>query len=131
VIDRAQIQRKRFSLQLFADDEQMGFPIMIRPETGTLRVGSTEAPFSVCDLADDEDLEIRIFIDKYLVEVFVNEQQAVIGAHMEYQSASGLYLYTYGDPTTIRQIEIWRLRATNQGFFEARENRIWQIDAAE
>ena len=101
---------------------------MIHPETGTLRIGTTEAPFAVTDLPEGEDIELRIFIDKYLVEVFVNDRQAVVGAHMDYRSANGLNAYTYGDPTTIRQVEIWKLKSTNQGFFGALESRIWAPD---
>ncbi|HCQ04092.1 MAG TPA: hypothetical protein DIT99_26890, partial [Candidatus Latescibacteria bacterium] len=68
---------------------------------------------------------LRIFIDKYLVEVFANDRQAIVGAHMDYQAAGGLHFYTYGDSTRIRQVDIWKMKATNQGFLEARENRIW------
>ncbi len=125
-IDREQARRKRFSLQFFADDTHEGLPIMIRPETGTLRLGTTEAPFAVADLPAGEDLELRIFIDKYLVEVFANDRQALVGAAMNYRSANGLHVYTYGAPTTIRKVEIWKLRATNQGFLEARESRVWE-----
>lgn len=127
-IAREQVQRKRFSLQLFADDTHEGLPIMIRPETGTLLIGSTEAPFAVADLPEGEDLELRIFIDKYLVEVFANARQAALAAYMDYQSANGLYVYAYGDPLNIRQLKIWKMKATNQGFLEARENRIWAPD---
>ena len=127
-IDREQAKRKRFGFQLFADDENEGLPIMIHPETGTLCIGTTEAPFAVADLPEGEDVELRIFIDKYFVEVFANDRQAVVGAYMDYRSASGLKLYTYGSQTTIRQVEIWKLKATNQGFFEARESRIWAPD---
>ena len=129
-VDREQARRKRFGIQLFAGKGRDGFPIMIRPETGTLRVGTTEAPFAVANLPAGEDLELRIFVDKYLVEVFANDRQAVVGAHMDYRSADGLYLYSYGGPTTIRRLEIWKLRATNQGFLEARENRIWAPELA-
>ena len=31
-------------------------------------------------------------------------------------------------PMTIRKVEIWKLNPTNQGFLEARENRIWAPD---
>jgi hypothetical protein len=31
-------------------------------------------------------------------------------------------------PTTFRSVEIWKLKPTNQGFFEARANPIWQPD---
>ena len=127
-IDREQAVRKRFGFRLFANEDHEGLPILIHPETATLRVGTTEAPFAVADLPEGEDVELRIFIDKYLVEVFANHRQAVVGAHMDYHSANGLNAYTYGDPTTIRQIEIWKLKSTNQGFFEARENRIWAPD---
>lgn len=127
-VDRAEADRKRFGFQLFADDTHTGLPILIHPETGMLRVGTTEAPFAVTDLAPGEDIELRIFIDKYLVEVFANGRQAVVTAYMEYQAANGLWLYTYGGPTTVRTVEIRRLRATNQGFLAARENRIWEPD---
>ena len=127
-IDREQAVRKRFGFQLFADDDHEGLPILVHPETGTLRIGTTEAPFAVADLPEGEDVELRIFIDKYLVEVFANDRQAVVGVHMDYRSANGLNAYTYGDPTTVRQVEIWKLKPTNQGFFEARDSRIWAPD---
>lgn len=128
VIDREQAWRKRFGFLLFADDGHEGLPVIIHPETATLRLGTTEAPFAVADLPEDEDVELRIFIDKYLVEVFVNDRQAVLTAHMDYQVAKGLNAYSYGGPTTIQQVEIWKLKSTNQGFLEARQNHIWACD---
>ena len=135
-VDRAEVQRKRFGFQLFADANQTmkgrqggvnrGILIMIHPEYSTLRLGTTEAPFAVTDLDEGEDLELRIFIDKYLVEVFANDRQAVLTAHMDYKAASSFNLCTYGGATTVKQVEIWRLRSTNQGFFAARESRVWE-----
>ena len=127
-IDRAEVWRKRFGFQIFADQNHLGLPVMLHPETATFRLGDTEAPFAVADLPADEDLELRIFIDKYLVEVFVNDRQAVVAAYMDYQAANGLHGYTFGIATTIKKIEIWRLKSTNQGFFEARQNRIWETN---
>jgi sucrose-6-phosphate hydrolase SacC (GH32 family) len=124
-VSREQATRKRFGLMLFANDEIEGFPIMIRPETGTIRVGTTDAPFAVCDLPEGEDIEIRIYIDKYLVEVFTNDRQAVVGVHEGYCDAQGLYAYTYGAATILQEVDVWRIRPTNEGFIEARENRIW------
>jgi sucrose-6-phosphate hydrolase SacC (GH32 family) len=98
---------------------------VLRPETGTLRVGTTDAPFAVADLPEGEDVALRIFIDRYLVEVFANDRQAVVAAHLEGAGARGLDAFTVGAPTTIERLDIWRLRPTNQGFLEARENRIW------
>jgi hypothetical protein len=89
-------------------------------------MGGTEAPFAVADLPGGEDVELRIFIDKYLVELFVNDRQAAVGVHMDYDAAGGLDAYTFGAPTTIEKVEIWRLHPTNQGYYEARQNRIWE-----
>jgi sucrose-6-phosphate hydrolase SacC (GH32 family) len=72
-----------------------------------------------------EDVELRIFVDKYLVEVFANDRQAMIAAHMDYQNKTGLDGYTFGAPTAIKKLEIWKLKPTNQGFLEARKNRTW------
>jgi sucrose-6-phosphate hydrolase SacC (GH32 family) len=99
---------------------------MIRPETGTLRLGDTEAPFSVSDLPSIEDVELRIFIDKYLIEVFANNRQAILTSHMDYKSTRKLMGYAFGIPVTLKSVEIWRIKATNQGFLEARDNRIWE-----
>jgi beta-fructofuranosidase len=128
VISRKEAKNKRMGFHLFAGDEKSGFPVIVNPVTKAIRVGPTEAPFSVGDLPAGVDLEIRIFIDKYLIEVFVNDRQAVIGHFMDYKLNTGLYAYTFGAGTIIKEIKIWRIRSTNQGFLEARENHIWEAD---
>jgi len=130
IVSRKEALNKRFGFQLFSDDQDEGFPIIINPPTKTIRVGTVEAPFCVDDLPIDEDLEIRVFIDKYLIEVFVNGRQAVLGAHMKYEMNKGLYGYTYGNSTTIREITMWKLKPTNQGFMEAKQNRIWEVETS-
>ena len=128
VIPRAEALRKLFGFVLFADEEGNGLSIMLRPETGTLRVGTTEAPFSLVDLPEDEDVELRIFIDKYLVEVFVNSRQAILAAHMEYASKTALDAFTVGATTKLKSLEIWKLKPTNQGFVDAQSDRVWEPD---
>ena len=39
---------------------------------------------------------------------------------------TALDAFTVGAPTKLKSIEIWRLKPTNQGFFEARKNRVWE-----
>ena len=126
VIPREQAMRKLFGFTLFADDQSDGLPIMFRPENSTLRVGTTEAPFAVSDLPDGEDVELRIFIDKYLVEVFANDRQALLAAHLDCSGKQGLDAFSVGAETTIKRLDIWRLKPTNQGFLEAQSNRIWE-----
>jgi beta-fructofuranosidase len=125
-VDRKEAARKQFGFRLFTGEDAKGLPIVIQPSSGTLRVGTTEAPFAVADLPEGEDVELRIFIDKYLVEVFANNRQAMVAAHMDWQTARGFDAYTFGAPTAINKVEIWRLKPTNEGFLKARESGIWQ-----
>ena len=125
-IAREQAERKVFGFTLFADDKGGGLPILFRPETGTLRVGSAEAPFPIADLPAGEDVELRIFIDKYLVEVFANDRQAMVTQHDTYLGRPDLNAFTLGGPTTIRKVEIWKLNPTNQGYLGAQKNRLWE-----
>ena len=127
-IARDQAERKLFGFTLFSDGKGGGLPILFRPETGTLRVGTTEAPFSIADLPKGEDVELRIFIDKYLVEVFANDRQAMVASHADYLGKPDLNAFTVGAPTTIKKFEIWKLKPTNQGFREAQKNHIWEPD---
>ena len=125
-IPRDQAERKLFGFTLFSDGKGGGLPILFRPETGTLRVGTTEASFSIADLPKGEDVELRIFIDKYLVEIFANDRQAMVVSHAAYSGKPDLNAFTVGVPTTIKKLEIWKLQPTNQGFREAQKNRIWE-----
>ena len=132
-MERAAADRRRFGFRLFAGENSEGLLVLIRPETGTVCIGETEAPFSVANLPDGEDLDLRIFVDKYLVEVFINGRQAALTAHMTYKD-EGKSLKVYGffgrdnNPVRIKKLEIWKLKPTNQGFFEAKDNRIWAPD---
>lgn len=125
-ISREQAARKLFGFALFADGKGGGLPIVLRPETGTLRVGTTEAPFALADLAPDENVELRIFIDKYLVEVFANHRQALVAAHFGSPDRPSLDAFTVGAATTLKKVEIWKLKPTNAGLLEARKSPVWE-----
>ncbi|MBN8246820.1 MAG: glycoside hydrolase family 32 protein [Verrucomicrobia bacterium] len=126
VIPRAEASRKLFGFVLFAGGDDPGLPILLRPDTGTLRVGSTEAPFALAELTAGEDLELRVFVDKYLVEVFANGRQAVLAAHPHPADRRSLDAFTVGAPTSLRQLDLWRLEPTHRGFHEARTHRVWE-----
>lgn len=124
-IDRKEAERKRFGFRLFSGVDRIGVPIYFQPNNCTIRVGDTEAPFAISDLPEGEDVDLRIFIDKYLVEVFVNGRQAVVTADMDWQTENGFDAYAWGAPITIGKVEIWKLKPTNQGYQEARMSRVW------
>lgn len=125
-IAREEAARKLLGFMLFSDGKGGGLPVLLRPETGTLRVGTSEAPFAVAGLPAGEDVELRIFIDGPLVEVFANGRQALVAAHLEREAPRALDAFSVGGDTTLRKVEIWRLEPANQGFLEARRNRIWE-----
>lgn len=125
-IARDEAARKLFGFMLFSDGKGGGLPVMLRPEAGVLRVGDAEVPFAVADLPAGEDVELRLFVDKYLVEVFANDRQAAIAAHLEHAGKTALDAFAVGAPTQLKSIEVWKLKPANQGFFEARKNRVWE-----
>lgn len=64
-----------YGVSVFCDAHGQGFPITIKPESGVLAMGDIEPPFG---LEPGEDLTLRIFLDKGMVEVFVNGRQAAV-----------------------------------------------------
>jgi len=125
-IPRAEADRKLLGLPLFADGNGGGLPLVLRPENGTLRLGTAEAPFAVANLPPGEDLVLRIFVDRYLVEVFANDRQAMVAAFPDHADRCALHAFTIGEPTTIKKVEIWKIEPTNAGFLAAQTDRVWE-----
>ena len=101
-----------------------------RPFAGVLPllVVSLSVAQGRCDAADSpagEDLELRIFVDKYLVEVFANGRQALLTEYTGDRTPSEFRAFSVGAPTTLRKVEVWKLQPANQGFREAMRSRIW------
>ncbi len=72
----------------------------------TPAAGSAEAPF---ELSPGEDLTLRVFIDKSLVEVFANDRQAVVWAVESPRSDPNVSLFAKGGDAKVRCIKTWRL----------------------
>ncbi len=63
---------------------------------------------------------------KLITVIFACFAGFLMAADMDWQDASGFVAYAWGAPTTIKKVEIWKVKPTNQGYVEARENRIWE-----
>jgi sucrose-6-phosphate hydrolase SacC (GH32 family) len=125
IIDREKAENANTGFKLFADNpEDDGLPVIIQANSGKLRVGDSEAPFAVADLPEGEDLEIRIFIDKYLVEVFVNNRQALPGWSAKWKGKTKLFGYSCLEPSEVKELTIWKLKSANEGFYKALESKI-------
>lgn len=128
VVPRAEAERKRFGFQIRRQGHDQSTLLMLRPETKTLSLNGIEAPFSVTDLPPGEDVELRIYLDNYLIEVFANDRQAVVTAMMEHEGQPVLDAFTFEVPLRIKELTIWKLKPTNAGFMKARREANWLPD---
>jgi len=100
---------KEVGLKLLGDERgEGGMSIVAGAGRKALRVGSTEPPL---ELADGEDLTLRVFIDKNLVEVFANDRQAAVFAVRKPRAAPNVSLFAKGGDATVRSLKAWRLRS--------------------
>ena len=126
-IPKKEVFRKVCGFMLFSNgDADSGLPIQFNPVYRSIFLGELQVPFDVSELANDEDIEFRIFVDKYIVEIFINDKQAAVNAYMDYKDHTGFYGFSAGDDMLIKELNIWKVKPTNEGFLKAKENPIWQ-----
>ncbi len=69
---------KEFGLAVYCDKEgKGGFPLTIDRANKVLLLGSVKVPF---ELKAGERAELRVFLDKNMIEVFANDRQAAVAA---------------------------------------------------
>ena len=116
------------TFELFTNKKQEGFLIIFQPENKSILVGNTEAPFNLEEIKDSKFLEISIFVDKFLIEVFVNNFQSVVGSFLNYRTNNTISAYCLGDSLFIDSITLWKLKQANAGYKEAKKNKIWKVN---
>jgi sucrose-6-phosphate hydrolase SacC (GH32 family) len=100
-----------FGLHLLGNEEdgEGGMSIVTGADKKALAVGNLNAAFQ---LKKDEDLTLRIFIDKNLVEVFANDRQAASYVHGRYTGKEpNIGLFTKGGDLKVKEITAWRMRS--------------------
>ena len=101
----------RYGVRLLSNkDNSKGLDLIVEPGRNTLRLGSTTAPL---ELKPSEDIQLRIFIDRSVVEVFANEKQAVV---KQYEYAAGdvwVYLFSEGGKMDIPEVRGWQMKSSN------------------
>lgn len=99
---------REVGITLLGDERgEGGMSVVAGAARKTLRVGTTEPPF---ELANGEDLSLRLFIDKNLVEVFANDRQAAVFAVKSPRTNPNVVLYAKGGNATVRALKAWRMR---------------------
>jgi beta-fructofuranosidase len=94
-------------------DGKNGLRIAYSAASKALRVGTVNAPFA---LKDGEDLHLRVFIDKNLVEVFANDRQAAVAAAQKYDPERlGVALFSAGGDALVTELKSWRMKSIYPG----------------
>lgn len=104
---------KEFGLDVLCDNSGgSGLRVAIVPERKTLRVGKVQAPF---ELAQGEDLTLRVFLDKNLVEVFANDRQAAVAACKFLPENLGIILFSEGGDVLVKDVQGWKMKSIYAG----------------
>ena len=101
---------KECGLDVLSDkDGANGVRIAYIPATKTLMVGKVDALF---ELKPGEDLTLRVFIDKNLVEVFANDRQAAVTARSYVPENLGISLFSSGADVMVKQVKGWKMHSS-------------------
>ena len=66
------------------------------------------------ELGADETLKLQVFVDKSVVEVFVNDRQAVMRRIYPSRADSlGVKLFSKGAPATVKKLQAWEMMPSN------------------
>lgn len=101
-------EARRYGIRVLCDkNNRKGLDVVVEPEAKSLHVGSATAPL---ELAKDEKIEVRIFIDRSVIEVFVNNRQAVAWQHAYTAGDVGVCLFSEGGPMEVSKITSWQMK---------------------
>ncbi|MCX6926865.1 MAG: GH32 C-terminal domain-containing protein, partial [Verrucomicrobia bacterium] len=104
---------REFGVQVYCDKEgNHGFPIAFEPGKNSLTLGETRVPFA---LKPTENLELRVFLDKNIIEVFVNDRQAALAPHPYAPENLGVTLFSKGGAVLVQEVKGWKMRSIYAG----------------
>jgi len=111
---------KEFGVDVFCDENgENGLRIAVVAESKQLRIGTVNAPF---ELKQGEDMTLRVFIDKNLVEIFANDRQAVAFAHKRTHALANTRLFSNGSDSQVNKVTAWKMRSIYHG------NTVFKVD---
>jgi sucrose-6-phosphate hydrolase SacC (GH32 family) len=104
---------REFGLDVLCDGNgENGLRIACVAESRTVRVGKVNAPFA---LKEGEDLTLRVFVDKNLVEVFANDRQAAVAAGKYAPGNTGVRLFSQGGDVLVKSVRSWKMKSIYPG----------------
>lgn len=103
---------EEFGVEMLADKTGNNpMKITINKGKGHVLLGNNIVPFQ---LSDNEDLILRVFIDKDLVEVFFNDRQAAAFRH-KIREDLNITFFTKDADLKIRNMNIWKMNSIYEG----------------
>ncbi len=104
---------REFGVNVLCDaDGNNGFTIASGQGSKTLTVGYVNPPF---ELKEREDLRLRIFIDKSMIEVFANDRQAAVAWHESDPEDLRVRLFSEGGDTNVARVTAWKMKSIYDG----------------
>jgi sucrose-6-phosphate hydrolase SacC (GH32 family) len=116
-------EARRYGARVLCDESNKGLDIFYSTDEKTVSIGDgllplphtrskpyTVAPF---ELREGEDLELRIFIDKPVVEAFINDRQAVYRRYPHRPRDVAVSLFSEGGDIEAN-VTSWKMAASNQ-----------------
>ena len=98
---------KEYGVKVLCDEEgNNGLSISSGKGRKTLNVGYIDPPF---ELQEGEDLTLRIFIDKNMIEVFANDRQAAVGWHDYKPKDLHVSLFSKGGDLKVKNVSAWQM----------------------
>ena len=93
---------------LCGKDGSNAFTIASGKASKTLKVGYIDPPF---ELKKGEDLTLRIFIDKSMIEVFANDRQAAVAWHEYDPKDLHVSLFSKGGDVKVKSLTAWKMNS--------------------
>jgi len=93
---------------LCGKDGSNGFTISCGKASKTLTIGYISPPF---ELKKGEDLTLRVFIDKSMIEVFANDRQAAVAWHEYKPDDLHVSLFSKGGDLKVKNVTAWKMKS--------------------
>ncbi len=101
---------KEFGVEVYCDaDGRHGFPITVDPGGKVLRLGDLKVPF---EPKAGESVNLRVFLDKNMIEVFANDRQAAVASHRYAPGNLGIQLFSRGGDTVATEVKSWKMKSS-------------------
>ena len=100
---------REYGIKVLCDEEgNNGLNISSGKGSKTLNVGYIDPPF---ELQEGEDLTLRIFVDKNMIEVFANDRQAALAWHEYDPQDLQVRLFSKGGDLKVKRMSAWQVKS--------------------